>query len=55
MIAIANGDTLLPAVEAWMDRDDDEDGSVNQPDASHVAFPQQAFRIRVRRKFLELA
>ena len=49
MIAIANGDSLLPDVEDWMDRDDEDDGScVDGPDANFVAFPQQAFRIMVR-------
>ena len=49
MLAVANGESLLPDVEDWMDRDDEDDGGcVDGPDANFVAFPQQAFRIRVR-------
>ncbi len=54
MIAVANGDSLLPDVEDWMDRDDDDDeddgdgGCVDGPGGNFVAFPQQAFRIMVR-------
>ena len=44
MIAIANGESLLPDVEDWMDRDTDDDG---ENDGNFVAFPQQAFRIMV--------
>jgi hypothetical protein len=45
MIAIANGESLLPDVEDWMDREADADA---EGDGNFVAFPQQAFRIRVR-------
>ena len=46
MIAIANGESLLPDVEDWMDREVDVEA---EDDGNFLALPQQAFRIRASR------